>query len=110
MVIENKNSLRTIRLNIKANVSNKHVCTNHPVKLGAMYIFRIATRVQTSEIVLYILPIDKWNDVQKLPFQLAKMKETNRTDVSLNFEFSNRHVYTARTQDQNMEIENHISL
>ena len=84
MVIENKNSLRTVRLNIKPmfpismfvpiTLLNCGLCT---------YIFQIATRVQTSKIVLYILPIDKWSDVQKSPFQLAKTQEMNRTDVSL---------------------------
>jgi hypothetical protein len=68
--------------------------------MWALYIFQIATRILTSKLpklfsINEVLPIDKWNDVQKSHFQLAKVQKMNiskhtnkyRTDVSLNLSF-----------------------
>jgi len=61
------------------------------------------TNVQTSEIVSYVLPIANLSDVQKSHFQLSKMQKMYiskrirnkyKTDVSWNYEFSNRNIYT----------------
>jgi hypothetical protein len=35
------------------------------------------TQLLISEVVLFVLPIAKWSDVQKLCYQLAKMQKMN---------------------------------
>ena len=69
--------------------------------MRALYIFHIATRILTPKLpklfsINEALPIDKWNNVQKSHFQLAKVQKMNiskhtrnkyRTDVSLNLSF-----------------------
>ena len=77
--------------------------------MQALYIFQIATRILTSKLPKLFSIYFLWTNgaialVWTLShFQLAKMQKMNvskhirnkyRTDVSLNFEFSNRHVYT----------------
>jgi len=59
----------------------------------------------------YILPIDKLSNVQKSHLQLANCRKWTwankfRTDVSLNFKFSNSHVYTCHEGLSEKEILN----
>ena len=49
METKNQTSLWNVRLNIKANVSSKHVWTNHPGKMRALYTFQITTRIIISK-------------------------------------------------------------
>jgi len=79
METENQTLLWTVHLNVKADVSNKLVCTNHRGKLRTMYISdrNTKTKLLMSEIFQYVLSITKWSDVQKSCFQLAKMQKMN---------------------------------
>ena len=71
--------------------------------MRAFYTVQIATQMlNIRNCSVYVLSEGKWRDVKKSLFQLAKMQKMNitknirdkyRTNFSLKFEFSNRHVY-----------------
>jgi len=90
METENQNSLWTVHLNVKADVSNKHVSTNHPGKMRAL--FQISKRILISKHPKLYTSYRQMERNAKIAFSTHQNseKEHTRTDVPLNFGFSNR--------------------